>query len=386
MKRWKQARLPWLVMPHLLLSVLLGSLGAGRVFAQSQLDSPFAGLEHLFTPPRQYRTHFTKQSPKIDGKLDDAAWQMAPWSESFVDIEGNTKPLPALATRVKMIWNDSCLFIAAEMQEPHLWATLKQHDEIIYHDNDFEVFIDPDNNTQQYYELEINALNTVLDLFMAKPYRNNSQAMIHWNLAHLRSAVQVQGTLNDARDTDKAWTVELAIPFQSVSLGNQTKVPQEGDMWRINFSRVQWDTEIKDGKYIKKKDANGRALPEYNWVWSPQGVVNMHFPERWGYLQFSRQKANQQAQAFELPYAEKQKRYLWLMYYRQKNYQETHRCYARSLAELGLAKSQILIDEFPNQLRLEANQYQFIALIESPNHTTWRIDQDGLVQALSSKP
>ena len=32
-----------------------------------------------------------------------------------------------------------------------------------------------------------------------------------------------------------------------------------------------------------------RGIAEENWVWSPQGVVNMHEPDRWGILQFSTQ-------------------------------------------------------------------------------------------------
>ena len=32
---------------------------------------------------------------------------------------------------------------------------------------------------------------------------------------------------------------------------------------------------------------NGKYVPEFNWVWSPQGVINMHVPERWGYVFFS---------------------------------------------------------------------------------------------------
>jgi hypothetical protein len=140
-------------------------------------QTPFKGLEHLFTTPESYITHFTSAAPLIDGNINDKAWQKAAWSNDFRDIEGDKQPLPSLQTRMKMLWNDTCLFIAAELQEPHIWATLKQHDEIVFHDNDFEVFIDPDNNTHQYYEIEINALNTIFDLFMSKPYRNGSGAM-----------------------------------------------------------------------------------------------------------------------------------------------------------------------------------------------------------------
>ena len=53
--------------------------------------------------------------------------------------------------------------------------------------------------------------------------------------------------------------------------------PAVGDDWRVNFSRVQWHHDVVDGHYVKRKH-----VPEDNWVWSPQGVVDMHQPEHWG--------------------------------------------------------------------------------------------------------
>jgi Carbohydrate family 9 binding domain-like len=66
----------------------------------------------------------------------------APWSEPFIDIDGVARP--RLATRAKMLWDDSFLYIAAELEEPDIWATLNARDSVIFQDNDFEVFIDPD--------------------------------------------------------------------------------------------------------------------------------------------------------------------------------------------------------------------------------------------------
>ena len=57
------------------------------------------------------------------------------------------------------------------MTEPDLWATLKKRDSVIFYDNDFELFIDPDGDTHCYYELEINSHGTEWDLFLDKPYR-----------------------------------------------------------------------------------------------------------------------------------------------------------------------------------------------------------------------
>lgn len=342
----------------------------------------FEGLEPLFTEPRQYVTHFTSKAPVVDGHLDEAVWQQAAWTDLFTDIEGDKKPQPLFPTRVKMVWDEKNLYIAAELKEPHVWASITQHDAVVYHDNDFEVFLDPDNDTHQYFEVEVNALNTIFDLFMAKPYRNNNGALIAWDLHGLQSAVQVQGTLNDPSDTDEGWTVEMAIPFRSVTIGNHTLVPTEGTLWRINFSRVQWDADVVEGKYVKRKDAAGKPLPEYNWVWSPQGVVNMHYPERWGYLYFSRQPAALPAPAFSLPYAEKQKQYLWLLYYRQKAYHGKHGRYSNSLEELGLRNTEVQVDGQPNQLKLEAGTLQFMAAIQGPDGKVWSINENGLVHTI----
>jgi hypothetical protein len=341
-------------------------------------QKPFSNYEHLFTTPENYTAQFTAIPPLMDGNINDQAWQSAAWSKNFRDIEGDKKPLPPLQTRMKMLWNDTCLFIAAELIEPHVWATLREHDEIIFHDNDFEVFIDPDNNTHHYYEIEVNALNTIFDLFMPKPYRNQSGAMINWDLTRLQSAVQIRGTLNKSSDTDSSWTVEMAIPFQSVFTGNKSKPPLEGEIWRINFSRVEWDAEIVNGKYVKIKDATGKFRPEHNWVWSPQGVVNMHFPERWGYLQFTRNSG--QPAPFKMPYEEKQKDPLWLCYYRQKEYSGKNKRYASSLKEIGMDTSHIMIDGIPNTLTMEATSKQFTATITDQQNNAVSINDEGLIR------
>ncbi|MDF2432566.1 MAG: hypothetical protein JWP44_2197 [Mucilaginibacter sp.] len=353
-------------------------LGPVNAIAQS----PFGKFPNLFTVPNNYVVNYVSSPPVIDGELTDAVWQQAKWTGDFRDIEGDLKPNPPLRTRVKMLWGDSCLYIAAQISDPHVWATLKQHDEIIFRDNDFEVFIDPSNTTHQYFELEFNALNTVFDLFLNKPYRNNGNAMINWDAKGLHSAVKVQGSLNDPTDTDQSWTIEIAIPFKAISLGNNVQVPVDGTLWRINFSRVEWDTKVVNGKHIKLKDSSGRNLPEHNWVWSPQGVINMHYPERWGYLHFSKDFTNNKP--FIMPYPELQKQYLWLVYYHEKLWLNGHHTYQQSLKKFGI-KSKVIIDTQPNTLKIEATKHQFMAFITDGSNITWAIDQEGLIRRLTAK-
>jgi hypothetical protein len=221
--------------------------------------------------PLSYDCHRTSTPIHIDGKLDDPAWQQASWTPDFVDIEGAAKPTPRFRTHVKMLYDDKYLYIAAQLEEPNVTGTLTQHDSVIFHDNDFEVFIKPLPQTESYYEFEMNALNTGWDLFLNKPYNENGKADNSWDIAGLKTAVAIQGTLNHSADTDKGWTLEIAYPLTAFHSRQSVPPPHPGSMWRINFSRVEW------------KPGNPK---EDNWVWSPQGVINMHVPDRWGYLHF----------------------------------------------------------------------------------------------------
>ena len=283
-----------------------------------------------FPHPKGYVCYRAAKPPAIDGGLDDAAWDAAPWTDAFVDIEGDKKPKPRFRTRVKMLWDDQALYVAAEMEEPHVWATLRRHDSVIFHDNDFEVFLDPDGDSHVYGELELNALNTTWDLLLTKPYKDGGKAVNAWEITGLKTAVKVQGTLNAPGDKDAGWTLEVAWPWEGLSeLRGKPVPPADGDQWRINFSRVEWDVEVVDGKYRKVE-----KRPEHNWVWSPQGVIDMHRPERWGYLQFSTAKPG--AARFRPDPDWEARDALHRVYYAQRIHHKKHGRYAAALADLGL--------------------------------------------------
>jgi hypothetical protein len=293
--------------------------------------APVALSDYPYIEPRGYVCYRATSPVTIDGRPDEAAWRAAPWSEPFVDIEGDRKPRPRYRTRVKMLWDDRCLYIAAELEEPHVWATLTRHDSVIFHDNDFEVFLDPDGDSHLYAELEVNALGTTWDLLLPLPYKDGGRAVNAWEITGLRTAVHVDGTLNDPRDTDRGWTVEIAWPWEGLAELTAGPVPpRDGDQWRINFSRVQWQHEVVGGRYRKVKGQR-----EDNWVWSPQGVIDMHRPERWGYLQFS--TAAPGTASFRPDPSAPARHLLHRVYYAQRDFRKVRHRWARSLAELGLA-------------------------------------------------
>ncbi|MFO0802282.1 MAG: carbohydrate-binding family 9-like protein [Gemmataceae bacterium] len=319
--------------------------------------------------PKGYVCHRPTRPIVIDGKHDQA-WDDAPWSEEFVDISTDVKPRHR--TRMKMLHDDAALYIFAELDDPHVWGTLKDHDSVIYHDNDFEVFLDPDGDNHMYGELELNALNTTWDLLLTKPYRDGGSAVNAWEIKGLQTAVQVNGTLNDPTDTDRGWTVEIRWPYTSVAELSKANIPpKDGEQWRINFSRVQWRHAVKDGKYVKDSKV------EDNWVWSPQGAIDMHRPERWGYLQFSTAKPGKAR--FEPDADWPTKDLLHRVYYAEHHHFKEHKRFSPDMEKLNLGGVAVPLS---GAVQLETTKKMFEASLARPADASgqprrFSINQDG---------
>jgi hypothetical protein len=243
---------------------------------------------------------------------------------------------------------------------------------VIFHDNDFEVFIDPDGDNHEYYEMEMNALNTVWDLLLKKPYRDGGSAEDAWDIRGLRTAVRLHGTINSPADRDTGWSIEIAMPWSSLAeYAHRPAPPLPGDQWRINFSRVEWRFDAVGGKYIKVP-----GIREDNWVWSPQGVVDMHQPEMWGYVQFSGPAGR--PSDFRPDAARPAKNTLRAIYEAEKLFRKRNARWASSLSELGEEgmPSDGLAD--PPGLSLTSDGYLATATVRLPRgrKETWFITQD----------
>ncbi len=350
-----------------------------------QCKSPEVGMDKARIPepaipfdPRDYVCCRPSAPLRMDGILDEACWRKAEWTEDFMDIEGDLKPKPRFRTRVKMLWDDDFFYIAAELEEPNVWATLKERDSVIFYDNDFEVFIDPDGDTHAYYELEINALGTLWDLFLVMPYRDGGPAVHHWDIRGIRSGVHVTGTLNRFDNTDTGWSVEIALPWEVLrECAPGKKRPSAGDVWRVNFSRVEWRTKGEGNTCVKVTGEDGKLLPEDNWVWSPQGLINMHYPEMWGMVQFSDLGAGEKSGPFRMADEEAVKWQLRRVYYAEWRYCEQNGIFSGSLEKLGVKRP---AKGIPWPPAIEATDHLFEARMVSERGLSWVISNDGKVR------
>lgn len=287
--------------------------------------------------PPAYRAHRCLAPLGVpDGNLDKPFWTQGTWIDHFHDIEGGTRPRPAKRTRVKLLWDDTALYVGAELADDTIWATVSQRDEVIFVDNDFEVFLAPRNTTHRYYEIEINAANAVWDLLMEKPQRDRVRRISSWDIKGFQSAVHINGRLNDPEANNLGWSVEMVIPWFSLrecgvdEVAPRQLAPEPGETWRLNFSRVEYDVHAENGRYIKNTNAaTGEPLPEHNWVWSPTGIIDIHLPEMWGYLTFT-----QSGEAWDLCHDEEVRMALRRLYYRQHAYMREHGAFTEDAAAL----------------------------------------------------
>lgn len=279
-------------------------------YAQCQAPFPPVPLDSV----AKYTAFRTSHPLKIDGKLDEAAWQNAPRSPRFVDlISGQATKFD---TRAALLWDDDFLYIGYWVEEPNVQAQLTKRDSPIYTENDVECFI---AFNDAYYEFEINALGTIYeglfawqDRFVESGLNNIAEldqtraetvfqafngvglsnhprglrwAYLNWDFPQLQSAVSIDGTLNDDTDVDRGWSVELAIPwsgFRVPATGDSRSIPpNNGDLWRMDFSR------FNKNKFDAPQPHSDGLADSGGWAWSQHGVWDSHIPEVFPMVTFS---------------------------------------------------------------------------------------------------
>ncbi len=256
-----------------------------------------------------YNAYMVNTALQIDGRLDESAWQIAPTSSKFRDLITGAETIHE--TKAAVLWDDQYLYVAYWIEEPNVQATLTERDALIYQNNDVELFI---AGKDGYYEFEINSFGTIYEVFFlweqSPSYQSGTYDTIetlnshqpgrrafhgvgykphprgprigywNWDFPGLKSAVHVDGTINDDSDRDRGWTVELAIPWsgmRDLAIGDSRSLPpQDQDTWQMDFSRFN--------QYKEAPPANDSG----GWAWSPHGVWDSHVPECYTYIHFSK--------------------------------------------------------------------------------------------------
>lgn len=180
---------------------------------------------------------------KIDGVADEKAWEQA---EVIADFGADwlTPAQPARSsTRARLLWDREALYFFAEMEDQDLYADVVEHDGMCWLNDVFELFFKPADDRLAYYEFQVNAANTSLDMLL--PSRG-SGGYERWKGAqpfHVESAVRLDGTLNAWQDTDQGWSVEGRIPWADFQATGQR--PAAADTWRFALCRYDYSVHFE---------------------------------------------------------------------------------------------------------------------------------------------
>jgi len=176
--------------------------------------------------------------PKIDGILNDAAWQNVPVAKNFVMVEpgdGDSEPKNQ-KTEVKVVYDNEAIYFAAYMYDNHPKTIMRQ-----FSDRDnfaqadfFGVVLNTLNDQQNDTEFFVSAGGTQSD---AKVSTANGEDFSWSDVWYSKISFD-----------DKGWYVEMKIPFAALRFSNQ-KV----QTWGLNFFRlIQSKRERYSWNYIDK--------------------------------------------------------------------------------------------------------------------------------------
>ena len=196
----------------------------------------------------------------VDGVLDEADWAAAEPSGDFVFPWWSAGEKEQ--TKVKILWDDTYLYIAYSCRDAHIWAEYYNINDATYNDDCVELFWNPSPAEQEdYYMFEINCIGNL------KSMKKSDRSTIM--LPHI--AQTIQGTVNDDSDTDSGWTMEIALRFDEYPELLGAASAKDGDLWRIGLNRC-----------------GGKTNPQYSqWAPSDYPTPNFHRPDDFGKLIFS---------------------------------------------------------------------------------------------------
>ncbi len=163
-----------------------------------------------------------KAAPKIDGNINDDAWNNVPIAKDFTMMRpdnGKVEP-SSYKTEVKLVYDDDAIYISALMYDPDpskIPAEFTNRDNIGNADF-FMVLINPIDDGQNPVMFIVTASGTQVDSKVSNKYNEDYNWSAVWESAH--------------KITENGWVVEMKIPYRALRFANK---PIQS--WGMNFHR-----------------------------------------------------------------------------------------------------------------------------------------------------
>ena len=218
-----------------------------------------------------YRCPLISEPIKIDGFLDEPAWQKAKPLSFIVPV---TFENAVSETEARLLWDNDYLYVDFKAYDKDIWSYYTQRDDPTCQEDVLEVFFKTDPQEEPYYNFEINALGTVYDAYnLRRQTAGGDHRWSKWNCEGLKVGVHIEGTLNNWEDEDEYWQLEVAIPFAELP-SLRGNIPKPGEEWLFHLARYDYSVYLPEGVEL----SSCARLSE----------VNFHRYEDWLTLKFEK--------------------------------------------------------------------------------------------------
>jgi uncharacterized repeat protein (TIGR03806 family) len=194
--------------------------------------------------PGEFECRWADGPIVVDGKADEPAWAKAQVIDRFTLPWLGEAGRPAkTATKARLLWDRENVYFFAEMDDADIYADVTEHDGVTWDNDVFELFFKPADDKPGYYEFQVNAAGTIMDMFLPRRGSGGYQRFKKDGEFHIEAKVSLAGTLNRWQDQDTGWSVEGRIPWSDfLRTGGR---PAEDEKWKFALCRYDYSVEFE---------------------------------------------------------------------------------------------------------------------------------------------
>jgi hypothetical protein len=224
---------------------------------------------------------YTAEPLKLDGELSDPAWKRSKWVtldrsrperpqtgeqwEQIYSIAGARKHVvDQFAQKVKaaVVWSEKGLYFGLMIDDIDIQGKMTHDNDWIWLEDVVEVFLagGPKANV---CEIQVNPSNTI--------FFNNSKPDTALNNYRPKTAVYVNGSINDSKNIDKYWSVEIFLPWSFLEKTGLAIKPGKREVpMHCSYVRfAAWDLSIYSQLRVNRFTSPGKANPHHPECYRP---------------------------------------------------------------------------------------------------------------------
>jgi glucose/arabinose dehydrogenase len=235
----------------------------GLLFFLDRGETAVDGPKAFVPPPTEFECRWTDTPIALDGKADEPAWKQAQVIDRFyLPWLGDKARDAKTATKARLLWDREYLYFFADMEDADLYADVKEHDGQTWDNDVFELFFKPAADKPGYYEFQINAAGTVMDMFLPRRNAGGYRRFKSDGNFHLETKVQLRGTLNRWQDKDQGWSVEGRIPWTDFLRSGGR--PDVGERWKFALCRYDYSVDFEGPELSTCAPLKGQGRSDFH--------------------------------------------------------------------------------------------------------------------------